>query len=143
MTDHETNITVSLALPATLAIRQSRDIAEAVHITKASPTDEVNWKIVFTGFLIMILLVIWTWSVPRGPFVVVVARPFTSVQSTWSLIADADGYFVSTGIAPWVAVAYSNAPSFPARLRSAGALFVFSANLISTCQQDAPDERTR
>ncbi|NSY15383.1 hypothetical protein [Agrobacterium vitis] len=108
-----------------------------------NPTMKVNWKIVSSVFLIMTLLVIWMWIVPRGPFVVVVARPFTTAQSTWSLIADADGSFVSSGIAPWVAVAYSNAPSFPARLRSAGALFVFSANSISTCQQEASDERPR
>jgi hypothetical protein len=115
-------------------------------VTKAvafDPTIQVNWKIVSSVFLIMTLLVIWMWSVPRGPFVVVVAKPFTTAQSTWSLIAAADGSFVSSGTAPWVAVAYSDAPSFPARLRSAGALFVFSANLISICQQEASDERPR
>ncbi|RWX81081.1 hypothetical protein EPK99_01745 [Neorhizobium lilium] len=106
-------------------------------------TTQMNWKIVASGFLAMILLVTWMWSVPRGAFVVVVARPFTTIQSTWSLIADADGSFVSTGIAPWVAVAYSNAPSFPARLRSAGALLVLNADLISTCQQENSDERPR
>lgn len=115
-------------------------------MTKAFPidaTEKMNWKVVLVASLLMIPLIAMMWGNPRGNFVLVVAKPFSSAQSTWSLIASANGSFVSGGIVPWVAVAYSSSPSFPARLRSAGALLVLNAGFIATCQQEASHERPR
>lgn len=93
-------------------------------------------KIVALSAVILVSLLIWMWGSPRGSFVIVVAKPFTSEQFVLSIIGKADGAFVAGGSLPWIAIAHSDAPSFPDRLRRAGALLVLNANLKSICSQE-------
>jgi hypothetical protein len=93
-------------------------------------------KIIVASVVIFISLLMWMWLSPRGSFFLVVAQPFASEQTVLSIIGRADGNYVAAGSLPWIAIAQSDAPSFPAQLRRAGALFVLNANLKSICSQE-------
>ncbi|WJH40705.1 hypothetical protein N7E02_08905 [Aliirhizobium terrae] len=93
-------------------------------------------KIIVVSVAIFISLLMWMWLSPRGSFFLVVAQPFASEQTVLSIIGRADGNYVAGGSLPWIAIAQSDAPSFPAQLRRAGALLVLNANLKSICSQE-------
>lgn len=95
----------------------------------------VDPRVVIGSAILMIVLLIWMWLVPRGAFVLVVMQPLAPEQAVLSVIADAGGAYVGAGSLPWIAIAYSDAPSFPSRLRQAGAVLVLNANLTSICSQ--------
>lgn len=101
-----------------------------------TPTETVNKGIVAGSAVILACFLAWIWAAPSGPFVLVIATPSASEANVMSIITDADGSFVSGGSRPWFAVAYSDTPYFPARLRKAGAVLVLNANLKSICSQE-------
>ncbi len=105
--------------------------------------EKMGWLTVMTGCLVLLFLVFGMLSSPQGVFVLVITHPSGSGPSPMSVISAADGVFVGSGSVPWVTVAYSESASFPARLRSAGALLVLNPGLISICRQERKYERAR
>lgn len=99
-------------------------------------SDTINRAVVIGSALIFALCLIFLWLLPRGAFVLVVATPFSGERAVLSVIQSANGRFVSGGSLPWLAVAYSDEPAFPTRLRQAGAFLVLNADLISICSQE-------
>ncbi|MBP1883218.1 hypothetical protein [Sinorhizobium mexicanum] len=87
-------------------------------------------------FLLFILLVVFVWAIPRGPFVLVVTHPNDPPQKAISLIAAAGGSFVGSRGLPWISLAHADSEDFPARLLRAGALLVLNAGLSMTCSQE-------
>ncbi|MDQ0318164.1 hypothetical protein QO002_000302 [Pararhizobium capsulatum DSM 1112] len=91
----------------------------------------VGWTFALFVSLLSIL-----WMVPRGPFVVVITNPTKTPQSVVSIIAAADGMLVTNSGRPWISLAYSEAPDFPARLMKAGAWLVVNGAVSSACKQE-------
>lgn len=112
-------------------------------LTQGAPAREsIDMSTVLLSAILLLSVLIWMWSAPRGPFVLVVAAPASSEQQTLSIITEAGGSFISDGGYTWLAIAHSDAPSFPARLKKAGAFLVLNANIFSICSQENFNERS-
>lgn len=68
-----------------------------------------------------------------GQPVFVVAAPWSDPVRTIDLVGRADGAVLRGTAIPWIAVAVSPRPDFPARLRRAGAWIVVNAALVTGC----------
>lgn len=72
-----------------------------------------------------------------GQPVFVVASPWSDVSSTLDLVGRADGLVLRATALSWIAIATSDRPDFPARLRRAGAWMILNAVGISGCKPPA------
>lgn len=89
----------------------------------------------FLAFVVLMLIFI---AMPTGRFVLVVANPTNSPATLHDIISEAGGSFVDATRFDWMAVAYSDAEGFPARLMAAGAILVIDHAFAAGCT-----ERTR
>lgn len=86
-------------------------------------------------FVIFFCLFLAVAAVPSGRFVLVVTPPGEPADHILDVIGTAGGSFVAPGARPWIAVAYSDADNFPARLMHSGALLVLNHALAVGCLQ--------
>lgn len=68
-----------------------------------------------------------------GQPVFVVGAPWSDLRRTIELVGHADGTVLRGTAIPWIAIAVSPRPDFPARLRHAGAWIVLDAALVTGC----------
>lgn len=68
-----------------------------------------------------------------GQPVFVVAAPWSDSGRTIELVGHADGAVLRGTAIPWIAIAVSPQPDFPARLRHAGAWIILDAALLTGC----------
>lgn len=91
----------------------------------------------FGGALMLVLAVA---ARPTSSFVLVVTSPDGDAAVNMSVIAEAGGTFVWSGRYPWMTVAYSEEPGFPARLLKAGAFLVLNHDLVVDCLKGTENE---
>jgi hypothetical protein len=92
-----------------------------------------NLTFIGAAFAAFVFLMLAGLAVPRGNFVLVVARPGTSEAATMDIIARAGGTFVSQGNYGWLAVAHAENSGFAGRLLKAGAFLVLDHSLAAGC----------
>jgi hypothetical protein len=103
----------------------------AMHSDRA----EISGGKILIYFIIFFCLFLSVAAMPSGRFVVVVTEPGEPAGHVIDVIGTAGGSFVAPGAFSWIAVAYSDADNFPARLRRSGALFVLNHALAVGCLQ--------
>lgn len=114
----------------------------AIDASRAGAEAPLNRLVVYGMFALCLAMLSILAMFPRGPFVIVVTNPADRPQVAVSIIAAADGLFVTNGITPWISLAYSDAPDFPARLMKAGAWIVLRGTVTSVCMKDKRIDRS-
>ena len=96
----------------------------------------MNIRIVQINLAIFLLILVGLRAIPSGNFVLVVTHPSAPPATAMQIISAADGAYVRASRYPWITVAYSEKPEFPARLRAAGASLVINNLLAAGCLQE-------
>lgn len=97
---------------------------------------DVNKSIVLLNLAVFLFILVGLWAIPSGNFVLVVTHPSAPPSTVMSIISAADGAYVRASRYPWISVAYSEKPGYPARLRAAGASLVINNLLAAGCLQE-------
>ncbi|MEX3011659.1 hypothetical protein [Hoeflea sp. TYP-13] len=92
-----------------------------------------GWSIIAANATLVAVVLLLAFAVPRSPYVIVVAPPWSHAGRVIEIISRADGTFVDGGRFNWVAIAHSNQTDFASRLMSRGALVVLDHALAAGC----------